>query len=258
MDIDHFKSVNDTFGHLIGDEVLVLMARIMRTSLRQQDQLYRFGGEEFVVMMRCPDQSVADATLERWQRGGHFGARLVTSLTAWITDAKEHSLVQLGRVITLNALFAKLSARGLAKPVEQLVLGNLSYVDAENAFAKGYFKALANNLMVKQGFNTFDGAANGNFITKLKVAKGQLQDQLPKILAAELGKRRGFDASAKLGAVGDLIQALNAKRSVPIRTMLARHWDVISKLSPCVLASPDSTVRFLAADFAPFDLLVFD
>jgi hypothetical protein len=58
--------------------------------------------------------------------------------------------------------------------------------------------------------------------------------------------------------VGDLIQALNAKRSAPIRTMLARHWDVISKLSPCVLASPDSTVRFLAADFAPFDLVVFD
>lgn len=202
--------------------------------------------------------AATDETLERWQRGEHFGARLLTSLTAWITDAKEHSLVQLGRVITLNDLFAKLRARGLGAPVEQLITGELNYIDAENAFAKGYFKALANNLMVKQGFNTFDGAGNGNFITKLKGAKGQLQDQLPKILAAELGRRRGFDASAKLGAVGDLIQALNAKRSAPIRTMLARHWDVISKLSPCVLASPDSTVRFLAADFAPFDLVVFD
>jgi SpoU rRNA methylase family enzyme len=202
--------------------------------------------------------AATDETLERWQRGEPFGARLGTSLTAWITDSKEHSLVQLGRVITLNGLFAKLRARGLGAPVEQLITGKLGYIDAENAFAKGYFKALANNLMVKQGFNTFDGAANGNFITKLKGAKGQLQDQLPKILAAELGRRRGFDASAKLGAVGDLILSLNAKRSVPIRTMLARHWDVISKLSPCVLASPDSTVRFLGADFAPFDLVVFD
>jgi diguanylate cyclase (GGDEF)-like protein len=67
LDIDHFKRVNDTFGHLIGDEVLVLMARIMRTALRQQDQLYRFGGEEFVVMMRCPTHARAEAVLERFR-----------------------------------------------------------------------------------------------------------------------------------------------------------------------------------------------
>lgn len=67
LDIDHFKRVNDTFGHLIGDEVLVLMARIMRTALRQQDQLYRFGGEEFVVMLRCPDHARAEAVLERFR-----------------------------------------------------------------------------------------------------------------------------------------------------------------------------------------------
>ena len=67
LDIDHFKRVNDSYGHLIGDEVLVLMARIMRTTLRQQDQLYRFGGEEFVVMMRCPDHARAEAVLERFR-----------------------------------------------------------------------------------------------------------------------------------------------------------------------------------------------
>jgi diguanylate cyclase (GGDEF)-like protein len=52
IDIDHFKSVNDNHGHLIGDEVLLLVARLMRSSFRFQDQLYRFGGEEFVVLMR--------------------------------------------------------------------------------------------------------------------------------------------------------------------------------------------------------------
>ena len=67
LDIDHFKRVNDTFGHLIGDEVLVLMARIMRTALRQQDQLYRFGGEEFVVLLRCPDHARTEAVLERFR-----------------------------------------------------------------------------------------------------------------------------------------------------------------------------------------------
>jgi diguanylate cyclase (GGDEF)-like protein len=55
MDIDHFKRVNDTFGHLYGDEVLILMANLMRGSFRQGDRLYRFGGEEFVVLMRDVD-----------------------------------------------------------------------------------------------------------------------------------------------------------------------------------------------------------
>jgi GGDEF domain-containing protein len=63
-DIDHFKLVNDTHGHLIGDEVLLLIARLMRSSFRFQDQLYRFGGEEFVVLLRGGNA-----------RAGHAGFR---------------------------------------------------------------------------------------------------------------------------------------------------------------------------------------
>lgn len=65
LDIDHFKRVNDTYGHLIGDEVLLLVARIMRSSFRFHDQLYRFGGEEFVILMRCRDAKDAAQALER-------------------------------------------------------------------------------------------------------------------------------------------------------------------------------------------------
>jgi diguanylate cyclase (GGDEF)-like protein len=65
LDIDHFKRVNDNFGHLIGDEVLLLMSRLMRNSFRYQDQLFRFGGEEFVVLMRCADAEAAGRAIER-------------------------------------------------------------------------------------------------------------------------------------------------------------------------------------------------
>lgn len=65
LDIDHFKHVNDGFGHLIGDEVLLLLARLMRQTFRIHDQLYRFGGEEFVVLMRCPHPGQAQCALER-------------------------------------------------------------------------------------------------------------------------------------------------------------------------------------------------
>lgn len=68
LDIDHFKRVNDNFGHLIGDEVLLLMARLMRSNFRFHDQLYRFGGEEFVILMRCDSAHDAQAALERLRR----------------------------------------------------------------------------------------------------------------------------------------------------------------------------------------------
>jgi diguanylate cyclase (GGDEF)-like protein len=65
IDIDHFKRVNDEHGHLLGDEALLLLSRLMRTSFRFHDHLYRFGGEEFVVLMRCDDAAAAAAALQR-------------------------------------------------------------------------------------------------------------------------------------------------------------------------------------------------
>lgn len=65
IDIDHFKRVNDNYGHLIGDEVLLLLSRLMRGSLRTRDRLYRFGGEEFVALIRCTD---ADSALFAFER----------------------------------------------------------------------------------------------------------------------------------------------------------------------------------------------
>jgi diguanylate cyclase (GGDEF)-like protein len=65
IDIDHFKHVNDTYGHLIGDEVLLLLARLMRTHFRFHDQIYRFGGEEFVALVRCNSEAEAFGVLER-------------------------------------------------------------------------------------------------------------------------------------------------------------------------------------------------
>ena len=59
---------SDLFGHLIGDEVLLLLSRIMRGCFRFSDQLYRFGGEEFVVLLLCSDEADAAAALERFRK----------------------------------------------------------------------------------------------------------------------------------------------------------------------------------------------
>ena len=60
-DIDFFKRINDTFGHPYGDEVLVLFSSLMRKTFRETDKLFRFGGEEFVILM--PQCELDDAML---------------------------------------------------------------------------------------------------------------------------------------------------------------------------------------------------
>lgn len=67
MDIDHFKSINDRFGHLIGDEVLILMSDLMRESFRVQDKLFRFGGEEFVALLRPAELAHAKRAFDRFR-----------------------------------------------------------------------------------------------------------------------------------------------------------------------------------------------
>ena len=67
MDIDHFKRVNDTFGHLYGDEVLLHFAQLMERTFRYSDFLFRFGGEEFIVLLRTT-QKGAKAALERFRK----------------------------------------------------------------------------------------------------------------------------------------------------------------------------------------------
>ncbi|MEN9385153.1 MAG: hypothetical protein RL323_2296 [Pseudomonadota bacterium] len=80
-DIDHFKRVNDGYGHLIGDEVLLLVAGLMRQTFRHDDKLYRFGGEEFVVLLRAEDAVGAEVVFERFR-----------------TNVERHNFPQVGRI----------------------------------------------------------------------------------------------------------------------------------------------------------------
>lgn len=67
VDIDHFKNVNDRFGHLYGDEVLILLSRLMMRGFRMEDRLFRFGGEEFVIVLSPCNAAGAAMVLERFR-----------------------------------------------------------------------------------------------------------------------------------------------------------------------------------------------
>ncbi len=64
-DLDHFKQINDSFGHPTGDEVLRAAAKAMRESVRRYDSIGRYGGEEFLIVLPGCDRSNAIAHAER-------------------------------------------------------------------------------------------------------------------------------------------------------------------------------------------------
>ncbi|WP_313605857.1 GGDEF domain-containing protein [Comamonas jiangduensis] len=99
IDIDHFKLVNDRFGHLFGDEVLILVANLLRSAFSAQHRIFRFGGEEFVVLMPAAHKAKAHASLEAFRA-------MVAS----------HNFPQIGRV-TVSVGFA---GAKLCSPVEIL------------------------------------------------------------------------------------------------------------------------------------------
>jgi diguanylate cyclase (GGDEF)-like protein len=92
VDVDHFKAVNDKFGHLYGDEVLILIANLLQSSFRVQDRVFRFGGEEFVVLLRSTTLENAWKIIERFR-----------------TNVENHDFPQVGRV-TVSVGFVSISA----------------------------------------------------------------------------------------------------------------------------------------------------
>jgi diguanylate cyclase (GGDEF)-like protein len=61
LDLDHFKSINDLHGHQAGDQVLVKLARLLEQQIRKNDRLFRYGGEEFVILAHGVTEGTLDA-----------------------------------------------------------------------------------------------------------------------------------------------------------------------------------------------------
>ncbi|BDY12287.1 GGDEF domain-containing protein [Hydrogenimonas cancrithermarum] len=65
IDADDFKKVNDTFGHIAGDKVLILLSKLFKSSIRESDKAYRYGGEEFLILFNRATKEEAKKIAER-------------------------------------------------------------------------------------------------------------------------------------------------------------------------------------------------
>lgn len=66
VDLDDFKSINDTYGHMVGDDILLSLADVMRSCFRSSDLLIRYGGDEFTIILVGADKSAAQSIAERF------------------------------------------------------------------------------------------------------------------------------------------------------------------------------------------------
>lgn len=208
----------------------------------------------------CDQVGATPASVELWASGLPVGQRLADALASLKDDLSNHGSIQQQRWLQLATDLEPLRELGLDSAVYDLLSGRVNFADGPNAFLKGYYTALVDFLMVERGFNTFDQAPLNAYVTKFTNAQRELQAALPEVLSAELIGRRGFDMSMKLGAIGDLlaeVKKLTSRRG-SVRLLLRKHWDLIRRITPCVLASPDSVVRFIDADLETFDLVIFD
>ncbi|MCF6282480.1 MAG: diguanylate cyclase [Candidatus Polarisedimenticolaceae bacterium] len=89
IDIDHFKKVNDTYGHLVGDAVLITLAKFLENSIRTEDIVFRFGGEEFVILMPNSD-------LESAEKVCHRICRNVANYTIKYHETDYHITISIG------------------------------------------------------------------------------------------------------------------------------------------------------------------
>jgi len=135
LDIDHFKSINDTYGHLYGDEILILIARLMEANVRDGDLVFRYGGEEFVILLKAFDMEDAIYAFERIRKSinEHKYAK-VDSLTICI-GATQISHQASSADVFVNAdkalYYAKTHGRDQMHIYEVLVENNLIEEDEE-------------------------------------------------------------------------------------------------------------------------------
>lgn len=95
LDVDHFKSFNDRFGHPAGDSVLRTIAAIMRSELREHDLVARYGGEEFVLLLPSTDAEAAVEVAERLRKAiekGTWNMAPVTASFGVATTTSTHSI----------------------------------------------------------------------------------------------------------------------------------------------------------------------
>jgi diguanylate cyclase (GGDEF)-like protein len=134
MDLDNFKKINDRFGHLTGDKVLKSFAAILKTTVRESDVICRFGGDEFVVLIKG-DREVLELVRWRireafqgWQETDEIARKIGLSIGSalWESDDKINieKLLEEADLIMYNEKMKKKTVKKRSEAIQLTMFGN--------------------------------------------------------------------------------------------------------------------------------------
>ncbi|MCP5163227.1 MAG: GGDEF domain-containing protein [Hahellaceae bacterium] len=137
IDLDYFKQINDNYGHLFGDEILVLLSGLMKKSFRTEDALFRYGGDEFMVVLNHIHFDEAEAAINRFCQmvGAYaFPQNLKVTLSIGYTEVD----ISLGRTINFSRAdyalyYVKEHGRNGAQSYEALAAAGLTTQDQKGS-----------------------------------------------------------------------------------------------------------------------------
>ena len=200
LDIDHFKAVNDTYGHDIGDEVIISLSDIIKDNIKSSDRFIRFGGEEFIIMLSNSDLKIAYDFAEKLrliiQNSLHSTKKLnVTSSFGVVVYDKELTLGDLVKKADLLLYKAKESGRnividklseGVGSPeyesIENTIHSNMELIHSNHIFNQYYQAVSFSSILSKtnpQGIITF---VNDKFVQLSGYSKEELIGQPQSIV----------------------------------------------------------------------------
>lgn len=123
-DIDLFKQVNDNYGHVYGDEVILTISQIMKSCFRNSDLLFRIGGEEFVILLGSAPQNIAESLIDRF-----------------LKTVEEHEFSDIGTV-TVSAGYTKIFEKDYPPAMLECADKALYYAKEHGRNCSYYYEAL--------------------------------------------------------------------------------------------------------------------
>ncbi|ALN14788.1 DUF4011 domain-containing protein [Acidipropionibacterium acidipropionici] len=177
-----------------------------------------------------------------------------------VPGSRETRLEGLSARNELNRGLEPLRRSGMDDAVAQILGRGLRPDDLAPAFERGLAAAALDERGRRASFNRFSPDQQASAVDGYTAATGQIRDELPALLIDQALAHHRPALDAEPSRLGTLRSEVNRRRGRgrTIRSLFTEYGDLISRITPCVLVSPDSAARFIPADRRDFDLVVFD
>ncbi|WP_404321317.1 DUF4011 domain-containing protein [Arthrobacter luteolus] len=199
---------------------------------------------------------VGSKDLETWLAGSTLVERW--NQTSRGRDVDRPGLPSLERWMEFLRTLEPLKNSGLREARKQLMSGAISADDAVSAFERGLALTAQSERASATGLDRFQAGKHENMIDRFITRSAVVREQLKVAVPAEVLARRDFNPKSGAGQMGKLQRQLNSKRGLKVRPLMEEFGELITRITPCVLVSPDSVARFFPARSGLFDLVVFD